>query len=282
MLKIGIPCGHGENDGGASNSYVTEADYVREIAPMVKSYLDEYSIELVILDTSVNWFKECQRRYVDFSGFDYILELHLNSVGRAPAKDGRTTGAECFITSREESHTVEDAILKELQGLGFTNRGVKVTDFLVISQAKAQGVSSALLEIGFIDDMDDLEILLGRKRAVAHAIATGIIKGFGLALTGALTKTLDELANEVIAGKWGTGSERRDLLTQAGYDYSAVQARVNKILQGVEESKPTITPKLIDEVIAGKWGNGTDRRNRLTKAGYCPDTVQKLVNERYS
>ena len=44
-------------------------------------------------------------------------------------------------------------------------------------------------------------------------------------------KTLDELAREVIAGKWGNGSERKQRLTAAGYDADAVQQRVNKLLK---------------------------------------------------
>lgn len=32
------------------------------------------------------------------------------------------------------------------------------------------------------------------------------------------------------------------------------------------------------EVILGKWGNGADRRNRLTKAGYNYENVQSIVN----
>ena len=46
------------------------------------------------------------------------------------------------------------------------------------------------------------------------------------------TKTIPELANEVIAGKWGNGKDRYDRLTAAGYDYNAVQERVNKIMKG--------------------------------------------------
>ena len=46
----------------------------------------------------------------------------------------------------------------------------------------------------------------------------------------------------------------------------------------------TSTPKksidtLAKEVIRGNWGNGADRKNRLTKAGYDYDTVQRKVNE---
>lgn len=45
-------------------------------------------------------------------------------------------------------------------------------------------------------------------------------------------KTIDELAKEVIQGKWGNGEERFRRLTQAGYNYDEVQKRVNEILIG--------------------------------------------------
>jgi lysozyme len=40
-------------------------------------------------------------------------------------------------------------------------------------------------------------------------------------------KSVEELAAEVIAGKWGDGSDRKQRLTDAGYDYNAVQKAVN-------------------------------------------------------
>ena len=43
-------------------------------------------------------------------------------------------------------------------------------------------------------------------------------------------KSVDTLAKEVIAGKWGNGEERKQKLTAAGYDYNAVQKRVNEML----------------------------------------------------
>lgn len=45
-------------------------------------------------------------------------------------------------------------------------------------------------------------------------------------------KTVEELAAEVINGDWGNGQERKDRLTEAGYDYSEVQSLVNKIMEG--------------------------------------------------
>ncbi len=43
-------------------------------------------------------------------------------------------------------------------------------------------------------------------------------------------KSVGELADEVLAGMWGNGDERRERLTAAGYDYTAVQAEVNRRL----------------------------------------------------
>lgn len=89
-------------------------------------------------------------------------------------------------------------------------------------------------------------------------------------------KSVDEIAKEVINGKWGNGADRKKKLTAAGYNYNEVQNYVNKLL-----SAPT--KKSIDEVarevIAGKWGNGAERKKRLTAAGYDYDAVQKRVNE---
>ena len=45
------------------------------------------------------------------------------------------------------------------------------------------------------------------------------------------TKSIEEIAKEVIAGKWGVGDVRKQLLTENGYDYSTVQAKVNELLK---------------------------------------------------
>lgn len=90
-------------------------------------------------------------------------------------------------------------------------------------------------------------------------------------------KTVEELANEVIAGKWDSGDKRKRLLTSAGYDYSAVQTRVNELLSKSSSPQKT-TEEIAKEVIAGKWGNGDERKKKLTAAGYDYDSVQLLVN----
>ena len=88
-------------------------------------------------------------------------------------------------------------------------------------------------------------------------------------------KSIDAIAREVIDGKWYSGAARKSALTKAGYDYAAVQKRVNEILNSNKKSIDAIAK----EVIQGKWGSGADRKNRLTKAGYDYAAVQKRVNE---
>lgn len=49
-------------------------------------------------------------------------------------------------------------------------------------------------------------------------------------------KSIEDIAIEVIGGKWGAGGERKTNLTLAGYDYNAVQNMVNSILNGTADT----------------------------------------------
>ena len=59
------------------------------------------------------------------------------------------------------------------------------------------------------------------------------IRGYGVPKYATATtsgKSVEELAREVINGKWGNGANRKQRLTAAGYDYAAVQKKVNELL----------------------------------------------------
>jgi hypothetical protein len=89
-------------------------------------------------------------------------------------------------------------------------------------------------------------------------------------------KTIDELAQEVIMGKWGSGYSRHVMLSRAGYNYVEVQKRVNQILAITKRKKSVDT--IAREVIQGKWGNGLARKRALIAAGYDYNAVQIKVN----
>ena len=105
----------------------------------------------------------------------------------------------------------------------------------------------------------------------------GEILGGKTVTQAAAKKTVDELAAEVLDGKWGNGGEREQRLTAAGYDYEAVQARVNAI---VAEKQSKSLDAVVTAVIRGDYGNGSARDKKLTAAGYDPKEVQALVNKR--
>ena len=90
-------------------------------------------------------------------------------------------------------------------------------------------------------------------------------------------KSIDELAQEVIHGKWGINEARKEALEKAGYDYDEVQNRVNEILKE-KENKKSVT-EVAKDVINGKYGNGDERKKKLEAEGYDYDEVQSKVNQ---
>lgn len=70
------------------------------------------------------------------------------------------------------------------------------------------------------------------------------------------TKTVDEVAHEVIAGKWGSGVTRKEKLINAGYNYSEVQSRINKILN---------TPKIVTVSAEDKAVVATSKATKIDK-----------------
>lgn len=105
---------------------------------------------------------------------------------------------------------------------------------------------------------------------------------------------IEKVAKEVLDGKYGNGNERRSKLSLAGYDYSAVQNRVNELVAELEKAKaetseplneePKPTPKftteeMVQKVINGEYGNGDERKQRLEAEGYDYRKIQNAVNQ---
>lgn len=86
-------------------------------------------------------------------------------------------------------------------------------------------------------------------------------------------KSTDEIVAEVLAGKWGNGTDRKNRLSAAGYNYSSIQTAINQRLN--QKSIDT----LAREVIQGKWSNDPQRSQKLRAAGYDPTAVQRRVNQ---
>ena len=93
------------------------------------------------------------------------------------------------------------------------------------------------------------------------------------------SKSIDEIAREVIRGDWGNGEDRYNRLTAAGYDYDAVQNRVNEILEPSQAQYYTIQSGDTLSEIAERFGtsvsqlcawNGISNPNLI----YAGDTIR--------
>lgn len=111
--------------------------------------------------------------------------------------------------------------------------------YTILKKFKGIGV---LVEYGFMDSKTDAPVILtdAYAKKMGYATIEAIAKMHGLKKKTvqsatkkptATQKTVDQLAKEVIQGKWGNGNARKKKLEAAGYDYSTVQKKVNEILK---------------------------------------------------
>lgn len=115
--------------------------------------------------------------------------------------------------------------------------------------------------------------------AEAQKAYDGFIADHGSApASNSSSKSIVQVAKEVIDGKWGSGTERVKLLTAAGYNVEAVQGEVNRQMGKAPAPKKTVA-QIAVEVKNGKWGNGSNRVHRLESAGYDAKAVQTAVNK---
>lgn len=215
-------------------------------------------------------------------GADLHVPIHTNAF------NGQVRGTRMFCySSNGEGMKACKSIFAVVAPLTLgTSENIKVNSEFY--EVRVPAAPTAYIECEFHDNAESAKWIVEHTTELGEAIAHGICNYFGITYktkeepnpqSAPSKKSVDELAREVIAGKWGNGSDRRIRLTQAGYDYDAVQKRVNEILTGASTPAKKSIDELAREVIRGEWGNGSDRRMRLTQAGYDYDAVQKRVNE---
>lgn len=106
---------------------------------------------------------------------------------------------------------------------------VKANADAMLAKVKAKGFDTYMVKVG---DLYKIQVGAFKVKANAEAMMKKLqAAGFSAFITteeGA-GKSVDELAREVLQGKWGNGAERKKRLKAAGYDYAAVQKKVNQL-----------------------------------------------------
>ena len=89
-------------------------------------------------------------------------------------------------------------------------------------------------------------------------------------------------ASDVISGKYGNGTERKNKLVSLNIDYNYCQSIVNEMInKSAKTAKATAKTKynkIANDIISGKYGNGEKRFTNLKNANFDYNYAQMLVN----
>lgn len=148
----------------------------------------------------------------------YLYERHaqiasevnkrLGSTNIKPAPEKPSGGLYRVQTGAFKSKTNADAMLAKVKAKGFDTYMVKVGDLYKI-------------QVGAFKVKANAEAMMKKLQAAGFSAFITTEEGAG--------KSVDELAREVLQGKWGNGAERKKRLEATGYDYAAVQKKVNQL-----------------------------------------------------
>lgn len=148
----------------------------------------------------------------------YLYERHaqiasevnkrLGSTNIKPAPEKPSGGLYRVQTGAFKSKTNADAMLAKVKAKGFDTYMVKVGDLYKI-------------QVGAFKVKANAEAMMKKLQAAGFSAFITTEEGAG--------KSVDELAREVLQGKWGNGAERKKRLEAAGYDYAVVQKKVNQL-----------------------------------------------------
>lgn len=231
-------------------TWPVEASSLETIAQLAADLSKRYGWGTLRKGTNIRWHKEFNSTRCPG---EFILANMDNIVNRANQILGQGGGTPAPQPGPGSTYTVVKG--DTLSGIG-TKTGVAWK-----SIASANGIASPYI----IRPGQKLTIPGGSAPAPAPAPAP--------------SQDLTAVARAVIRGDYGNGNDRTSRLRAAGYDPSAVQARVNELLGGGGAPAPQDLTAVARAVIRGDYGNGADRRRRLSAAGYDPDAVQRRVNE---
>ena len=135
------------------------------------------------------------------------------------------------LKSTTSTSTLSSKTLYRVQVGAFSSK--KSAESL-LTKVKNKGFNACMVQVAKIYK---IQVGAFSEKANAEAMAKKLkAAGFDSYITtkGGSTvstkKSVTEIAKEVIAGKWGNGDARKKALTKAGYDYEAVQKKVNELL----------------------------------------------------
>lgn len=175
IFKVYLDAGHGGNDSGAVGARnVFEKNIVLDMCNRIKKILESRNVE-VRMSRSTDVFKTLSQRTSDANrwGADVLASIHCNSF-----KDKNSKGLETFCLKfkyRKLADCIHDELINDK--LYTVNRGVKEGNLHMVRESD---MSACLIELGFISNVEDLNLIESKKDEFALAIADGICNYLGV------------------------------------------------------------------------------------------------------
>lgn len=222
-----------------------------------------------------------------------VTEFHYDA-GSSDASGGHVI-VKFKYSADELDLRLRDAI-DDMVGVRYSHNGVKGIsgrdNLANVNRTAQAGVNYRLVELGFGTNKKDADVLVNQTDAYAKRLVEAILgKGVTAKLTPVKPKPIKpvakpkpvkqsnhEVAQGVIKGFYGNGSGRQKNVEKAGYNFNAVQAEVNNILNVKPAPVKKSNIAIANEVIKGGWGSGNDRKVKLERAGYNYNAIQNEVN----
>ena len=181
MAKLYIIAGHGNGDPGACAGGYTESALVRKLAKRINTMGGS---DVVLLDTSRNWYADGGINRLDVPNGSSVLELHMDSA-TASAKGGHVV-----IDADLKADKHDKALAKFISGMfpGRANTISKRNDLAQPNRAQARGIDYRLLECCFISNKADRTKFISKMDAVAE----GILEAFDIEPKKAATAKKDD------------------------------------------------------------------------------------------
>jgi N-acetylmuramoyl-L-alanine amidase len=181
--KVYLDPGHGGTDSGSIGNGLYEKNINLNVAQMIKELLEERGATVQI-SRSTDVYVSLADRATKANNFgaDCFISIHCNSADVNTAQ-----GVETYYYA--SASTLAEAIQNQIlanKNLYNKNRGVKKDNFYVIRETK---MMSALVELAFINNASDANILKNYQYGFAEAIAKGIVQYLGCSWTTVATTT---------------------------------------------------------------------------------------------
>lgn len=177
MKSVYIDAGHGGNDPGATNGSNKEKTINLNVSLEVKKHLERHNVK-VFLSRSGDTNPTLSQRTNDANSknVNCFVSIHCNSFSNTSSQGVETFSFEGnYPTSEKLRNSIHDEVIKK--GLYTKNRGYKKANFHVLRETK---MDAALIEMAFISNSQDLQLLLNRQKDFAECIAKGILSYFGI------------------------------------------------------------------------------------------------------